>query len=274
MMLYVMTGNKRGCSTMPYSLKYLALAGTITLILNAAPAWAVNPAHWSIVEQVNRTDSSKSWVSPTAIDLGKMIWQYDFEITKVTGTVNVPILGDITQDITSSIPPESRVGSGTSRNLPAIILDDTISDPASGTTADLNVEVDSAGFGRALFTNIMLGSVNVPLFGSRPIQRVNVEASIDVIGYDFGDYNRDGQVNAADYVVWRDSFGATGPDLMADGDGDMEITADDLAIWRSHFAPAGGSSLSQGELIPEPASVSLFLMAVAAILACSQRRGR
>ena len=36
-----------------------------------------------------------------------------------------------------------------------------------------------------------------------------------------GDYNVDGTVDAADFTVWRDSFGASGRrQLAADGDGD------------------------------------------------------
>ena len=35
-----------------------------------------------------------------------------------------------------------------------------------------------------------------------------------------GDYNGDGRVDAADYTVWRDSEGATGSGLAADGNGD------------------------------------------------------
>ena len=42
----------------------------------------------------------------------------------------------------------------------------------------------------------MLGSINVPLFGTRPIERINVEARVDITGYDFGDYDRNGAVNA------------------------------------------------------------------------------
>ena len=33
-----------------------------------------------------------------------------------------------------------------------------------------------------------------------------------------GDYNADGTVDAADYTIWRDSFGQTGVNLAADAD--------------------------------------------------------
>ena len=77
----------------------------------------------------------KTWTSPTAIDLDKMVWEYGYEITKVTGTVNLGIFGNATQDITSSIPEDDRIGDGESRDLPAVLLDETLSEPESGTSA-------------------------------------------------------------------------------------------------------------------------------------------
>jgi hypothetical protein len=52
-----------------------------------------------------------------------------------------------------------------------------------------------------------------------------------------GDCNRDGKVDAADYVVWRRMLGATGLAAYsgADGDGDGDVDSDDLAVWKSHF---------------------------------------
>lgn len=159
----------------------ISSATAIIILVAAANALAINPATWQINEQVNRSDTTKTWTSPTAVDLGKMLWKYNFEITKVTGTVNV-LFGEVTQDITDSLPAEIRSGSGQSSDLPAILLDSAIADPSSGTTADLLVEINSSGFGRVEFSNIMLGSVTVPIFGSRPIQRINVEATVNVTG--------------------------------------------------------------------------------------------
>ena len=66
-----------------------------------------------------------------------------------------------------------------------------------------------------------------------------------------GDYNRDGNVGAADYVVWRDSNGA----------------APDYQVWRSNFgativresdSAVGAERLADGAAgIPEPASAML-----------------
>jgi hypothetical protein len=59
-----------------------------------------------------------------------------------------------------------------------------------------------------------------------------------------GDYNGDGRVDAADYVVWRKNLGATsGPGLAADGNGNGTVDGADYALWRSNFgATASGRS--------------------------------
>ncbi len=47
-----------------------------------------------------------------------------------------------------------------------------------------------------------------------------------------GDYNFDNRVDAADYTVWRDSLGATGLGLAADGNRDGVVNQADYHIWR------------------------------------------
>lgn len=242
----------------------------------ALTAWSANPVHWSIVEQINRTDSTKTWMSSTAVDLGKMLWHYNYLITKLTGTVNLGILGDVTQDFTDSLPPESREGAGDTRDLPAVLLDESISDSTTATSADAVVEVTNLGFGRMAFTNIVLGSVEVPLFGNRPIQRINIEASVDVIGYDFGDYNRDLNVDAADYVVWRDMSGQIGEDLAADGNGDEVVNSIDYDLWAANFGRTSGSGSGTSLLavVPEPGAGAMLLFGGLALCRSRQRRPR
>ncbi|QDU91316.1 hypothetical protein Pla175_47370 [Pirellulimonas nuda] len=221
------------------------------VLVAAVPALADNPVSWTIDEQLDRGEASSSWTSPTAIDLDQMVWQYAFEITKVTGTAV------ITVDITDELPPELRMGSGYTRNLPAVLLDDAFNDPASGTSADIFVEVDSAGFGQADFTNIMLGSIDLG-FGAVPLSRINVTSVITVTGFGFGDYNLSGAVTAEDYQVWRADFGMSG-DLFSDGNGDGAVNAADYTVWRDHLPPAAAVSASS---VPEPASALLLIPAL------------
>ncbi|MEZ6102614.1 MAG: hypothetical protein R3E01_27045 [Pirellulaceae bacterium] len=50
----------------------------------------------------------------------------------------------------------------------------------------------------------------------------------------FGDYNFDECVDAADYTVFKDSFGSNVA-LEADGNGDAEVNAADYTIWKDGF---------------------------------------
>jgi hypothetical protein len=79
-----------------------------------------------------------------------------------------------------------------------------------------------------------------------------------------GDYNQNGVVDAADYIVWRGTMGDTGSGLAADGNGDMVVNQDDYALWRSNFgrSAAGASSAAiRATGVPEPASPLLVLVA-------------
>ena len=80
-----------------------------------------------------------------------------------------------------------------------------------------------------------------------------------------GDYNNNGTVDAADYVVWRDALGQAGADLSADGNGDQQIDAGDYAVWRSSFGKIGGSS---GGIVvvavPEPSTCTILYSALVA----------
>ena len=54
-----------------------------------------------------------------------------------------------------------------------------------------------------------------------------------------GDYNRDGSVDAADYVVWRNLAGQTG-NLAADGNEDNMVDSKDFDLWRSNMGRTEG----------------------------------
>ena len=83
-----------------------------------------------------------------------------------------------------------------------------------------------------------------------------------------GDYNGDGTVDAADYVVWRKTLGST-TDLRADGNGSLHIDAVDHQYWRRNFGnpPAIGTSAA----VPEPRTMLLIFIS-AACLSGFQRR--
>ena len=83
-----------------------------------------------------------------------------------------------------------------------------------------------------------------------------------------GDYNDDGKVDAADYVVWRKNEGTTNP-LPNDNDIGGTIGADHYNLWRAHFGEMSGSGLTL-RAIPEPSSA--LLLSLATVFICNLRR--
>jgi len=81
-----------------------------------------------------------------------------------------------------------------------------------------------------------------------------------------GDYNNDGTIDAADYSVWRDVFGAEGAELLNDPTPGV-VDENDFAYWREHFGeslPVGaGSRLA---VVPEPSATAMFWLGVAVLV--------
>jgi hypothetical protein len=74
-----------------------------------------------------------------------------------------------------------------------------------------------------------------------------------------GDYNGNGVVDAADYVVWRKGLGTL-------------FTQSDYSVWRAHFGQTGGSGTGAlaNIAVPEPATVLMLIFAAAGL--CLRRR--
>jgi hypothetical protein len=170
----------------------------------------------------------------------------------------------------------------------AVGLDGTIDDSARIGVAgaltlagDLNVSVDS-GYVPAVgdrFELISAGRGLVGTFDSSTLPdipgnlefgliyeptSVIMEARIEqnTIGLP-GDYNRNGVVDAADYVVWRDRLGS-GTALA--NDDTPGVGADDYDRWRANFGLAdeivAGLSSTPNAAVPEPSSTLLALAAI------------
>jgi concanavalin A-like lectin/glucanase superfamily protein len=78
---------------------------------------------------------------------------------------------------------------------------------------------------------------------------IEINGSVTYVGGGIpGDFNNDGAVNAADYVVWRKSIG----------------TQEGYNLWRTNFGRTSGSGSGVGGPIPEP-SLLAMLVAVAAV---------
>jgi hypothetical protein len=72
-----------------------------------------------------------------------------------------------------------------------------------------------------------------------------------------GDYNADGRVDAADYVVWRKKLGSG--TSLSNGDDTPGVGYDDYARWRAHFGQTA-AGLGAASQIPEATSIMLVLI--------------
>lgn len=87
-----------------------------------------------------------------------------------------------------------------------------------------------------------------------------------------GDYNNDGNVDAADYTVWRNNVGNPGNTLLnrdpANGTG--VVDQNDYNSWKANFGAGGGGSLASAS-VPEPACWMLGFTAFVALCVARQR---
>jgi hypothetical protein len=94
-----------------------------------------------------------------------------------------------------------------------------------------------------------------------------------------GDYNRNSIVDAADYVVWRETLNQMGMNLAADGNGNNQVDPADYELWQANFGKtagsAGGTAVFANNAVPEPVTtMSLFMAGVSLHVSSWQRRVR
>jgi beta-glucanase (GH16 family) len=129
--------------------------------------------------------------------------------------------------------------------------------------------------------NIILNLAVGGHFGGDPDETTDFPQVMDVDYVRFwqpqsglsGDYNDDGQVDAADYVIWRRTLGESGIGLPADGSGNGSVGPEDYDVWTANL---GSSVLPAAAIIavqvPEPTTE--VPMAVSLMLIYAQRIGR
>jgi hypothetical protein len=118
------------------------------------------------------------------------------------------------------------------------------------------VNFHNGGFGNDNGNQLSIDNVRIEFLG-QPGQR--------------GDYNGDGDVDAGDYVKWRNSLGGTM--LLNEGVTLGSVDVADYAEWKTHYGePDGGGGSVGGQAAPEPATLFYVLVAVIGALPLSPAR--
>ncbi len=76
-----------------------------------------------------------------------------------------------------------------------------------------------------------------------------------------GDFNNDGSVDAADYVVWRNALGTHLP-LANETASPGNVDQDDYQVWRENFGATSTSGLGNLANVPEPTTIALIALAI------------
>jgi hypothetical protein len=132
--------------------------------------------------------------------------------------------------------------------------------PEGGDTMDFSETIDFGGV-RARYVKLdILSNHNGRDFtdptGDDGLQNFAGLSEVQFFAAVVGDYNNSGTVDAADYAVWRSSFGSTS-NLNADGNNNGVIDAADYVIWRNN---TGTAAAAQATAIPEPGTMLLCLL--------------
>jgi hypothetical protein len=86
------------------------------------------------------------------------------------------------------------------------------------------------------------------------------------------DFDNDGDVDGADFLVWQRGVGLTSQPNKSTGDanGDGNVNAADLAIWRTKFG--GPPAEAASSAVPEPSGVLAILLSLAAPIAARRSK--
>lgn len=150
-------------------------------------------------------------------------------------------------------------------------------DEAGGSTANilsegnLESQLTLAASGNAILGNAFL-TAGIHDLTFRYAEAADVQLRVGAVKYIStgvpGDYNGNGVVDGADYVLWRNG----GP-LQNEVDNPGTVNAADYAAWRSRFGNTAGSGSSVGGgAVPEPTSFALMTFVLS--LAFGLRRSR
>jgi peptidyl-prolyl cis-trans isomerase A (cyclophilin A) len=134
---------------------------------------------------------------------------------------------------------------------------------------DLPVPADFGFSIGAPFNDLPLRNFSGTTIDHVRVQHTVTVTKVSVRNLPAGDYDFNGTVNAADYSVWKSTFGSR-TNASADGNGNGVVDAADYTVWRNTLGTTSAVGAGDGG-VPEPASC-LLLIPGAMLLSLRRRR--
>jgi hypothetical protein len=256
------SNNKQGNGTAALATSLGTIAGGSTKSIGTSanvPTQAISAAAMDFVSISNASDRD----------------YYSFTVTQpsLLTSTSAPRGGVFTQGDADSNQTPTSFDANARNNLALTIfgtdgtsvLATSDANPAGGMESIANLLLPAAG---TYFERITGANNTIQLY----------ELSLSPTSILVGDYNRNGVVDAADYVVWRKSLGqSVAAGTSADGNFDGLITAADYDVWKSHFEQTGGSGVGVGlqasATVPEPSTFGIAAAVLFAVPFVRRRRG-
>jgi hypothetical protein len=285
----IILGNVSQPGRLDFFVDSATLSGNGAIILGAPPA-LVRGDH--ISHEFDHTIMGVGTIDAEIVNHGHIAGRSSVQLIEMPGTVsgsgpleNVRIRGTHAPGLGTAIAPlegvytmDGELAIEIGGTLPGMEHDQLFSTGIVNLAGELTVSTIDAGNGPYLpalgdtFTIISaVGGVNGE-FRSVPVQTENPElywkvqyepnsVQLTVVPALEGDFNRNGSVDAADYVVWRKNGGSF----------------EDYNIWQANFGQATGGALDSRDglnAVPEPAAASLLVAAITGLLTTSTRFSR
>lgn len=115
--------------------------------------------------------------------------------------------------------------------------------PANGNFTDLRISVNA--FNTVFTDQLQLRVDNISVIRQSVVP---------------GDYNANGTVDAADYVLWRNG-GPLQNEVATMG----SVTPEDYTEWRAHFGNTSGAGFGSASAVPEPSCFAVMLIGTAIV---------
>ena len=163
----------------------------------------------------------------------------------------------------------------------AVFNDDRVFSDATGAVHYREGDTVSATFGSTKYnwtisyagditwTDAAAGTV-AAVAGTGGTDVVLVGLSSETIATDDADFNNDGTVDGADFLVWQRGFGTGSNNGTGDANGSGGVDGADLAIWKTQFGAAPPAIGAVGA-VPEPAAALLAGLAGLAFVAARRK---